>query len=172
MFAILAVFTAQMAILTYIRPLLESFAGLSISAVSALLLVFGVANFIGTSASSFVMKTSLKLALALPPLVTALSFSTLLATGGSPVVCTIVVAFWGFACGIVPVAWSTWVTQNVKDDTENAGGLQIAVIQLANTIGAAIGGYVYDSSGVVGPAMLGVALMLMTTTLVAVRVKV
>lgn len=171
MLSILLVFTAQMGILTYIRPLLESVAGFDVTGVSVTLLIFGIANFIGTSTSSVLLGASLKLCLALPPLVTAFALMAVLASGGNHHVATLAILLWGFACGIFPVAWSTWVTRNLSDDAENAGGLQVAVIQLANTIGAAIGGFVFDTSGVTGPTILGIGLMFVTFVLVAAAVR-
>lgn len=171
MLAILIVFTAQMGMLTYIRPLLETFAGFGVSGVSVLLLVFGVANFFGTSTSSIMLRFSLRLALTLPPLVTALSFAAILVSGGNHYVSSAAIMLWGVACGIVPVAWSTWVTRNLSDDAENAGSLQVAVIQLANALGAAVGGLIFDATGVTGPTFMGIALMLATFLLAATCVQ-
>jgi predicted MFS family arabinose efflux permease len=67
------------------------------------------------------------------------------------------VALWGLAFGAVPVAWSTWLTRTVPDQAESAGGLLVAAIQLAISIGAAAGGAVFDLSdanGVFGSAGL------------------
>ena len=48
---------------------------------------------------------------------------------------------------MVPVGWSTWITRSLADQAEKAGSIQVAVIQLANTCGAAIGGYALDNIG-------------------------
>jgi predicted MFS family arabinose efflux permease len=54
------------------------------------------------------------------------------------------VALCGLAFGAVPVAWSTWLTRTVPDQAESAGGLLVAAIQLAITVGAAAGGAIFD----------------------------
>jgi DHA1 family purine ribonucleoside efflux pump-like MFS transporter len=80
-------------------------------------------------------------------------------------------AVWGFLFGAIPVGWSTWVTQELPDDAENAGGLQVAVIQLANTAGAAIGGYVFDRDGATAPLVTSGLLMTVTAILVVLSVR-
>jgi predicted MFS family arabinose efflux permease len=81
------------------------------------------------------------------PLVMAI-FAAALATSNSTLSMDLaVIALWGLAFGAVPVAWSTWLTRTVPDETESAGGLLVAAIQLAITIGAAGGGAIYDFKG-------------------------
>lgn len=62
----------------------------------------------------------------------------------------VMVVLWGLAFGAVPVAWSTWLTRTVPDQAESAGGLLVAAVQLAITIGAAAGGMLFDISGITG----------------------
>jgi DHA1 family purine ribonucleoside efflux pump-like MFS transporter len=54
------------------------------------------------------------------------------------------------AFGAVPVAWSTWITRTVPDEAESGGGLIVAAVQLAITLGAAAGGVIFDASGAKG----------------------
>lgn len=58
------------------------------------------------------------------------------------------------------------VTRNVPDDAENAGGLHVAVIQLANTVGASLGGYGFDLAGATAPFVTAVILMIAAAGLV------
>ncbi|EBW6088477.1 MFS transporter, partial [Salmonella enterica subsp. enterica serovar Enteritidis] len=73
---------------------------------------------------------------------------------------------------LVPVGWSTWITRSLADQAEKAGSIQVAVIQLANTCGAAVGGYALDNLGLLSPLALSGTLMLLTALLVASKVKV
>ena len=66
----------------------------------------------------------------------------------------------------------TWITRSLADQAEKAGSIQVAVIQLANTCGAAVGGYALDNLGLLSPLVLAGSLMLMTALLVATKVKV
>lgn len=66
--------------------------------------------------------------------------------GHLTVLAGLLVALWGFAFGLVPVAWSTWLATTVPDEAESAGGLLVASIQLAISA-AAGGGAVFDLHG-------------------------
>lgn len=159
MAALFCVFTANMAFFAYVRPLLETKAGLGLAALSGVLLLFGLGNFLGTSLSGVALKHSLKATLLLAPLLLAAAATGMMASASVPVI-AMLVAIWGFLFGAIPVGWSSWVAQNLGDDAENAGGLQVAVIQLANTAGAACGGIAFDHSGANGTLALSGALML------------
>ena len=78
---------------------------------------------------------------------------------------------WGFAFALVPVGWSTWITRSLADQAEKAGSIQVAVIQLANTCGAAAGGVALDHLGLTSPLVISGTLMLLTALLVAAKVR-
>ena len=46
-----------------------------------------------------------------------------------------------------PVAWWTWLARTVPDEAEAGGGLMVAIVQLAITLGATVGGVVFDAAG-------------------------
>ena len=54
---------------------------------------------------------------------------------------------WGFFGTAAPVGWATWLSRVLRDDAEAGGGLQVAVIQFAITVGAAAGGLRFDWTG-------------------------
>ena len=137
-----------------------------------MLLSFGIASFIGTSFSSVILKRSVKLALAGAPLVLAVSALVLTLWGGEKVVAAGIAIIWGLAFALVPVGWSTWITRSLADQAEKAGSIQVAVIQLANTCGAAIGGLALDRLGLTSPLMISGALMLLTAVLVTAKVRI
>ncbi|MBZ9325326.1 MFS transporter, partial [Escherichia coli] len=91
--------------------------------------------------------------------------------GSDKIVATGVAIIWGLTFALVPVGWSTWITRSLADQAEKAGSIQVAVIQLANTCGAAIGGYALDNIGLTSPLMLSGTLMLLTALLVTAKVK-
>ncbi|MGX2008487.1 MFS transporter, partial [Enterobacter asburiae] len=111
-----------------------------VDGLTLVLLSFGIASFIGTSLSSVILRRSVKAALTAAPLVLATSATVLVLWGESQVVASAVAIIWGFAFALIPVGWSTWITRSLSDQAEKAGSIQVAVIQLANTCGAAIGG--------------------------------
>ncbi|HCB0989808.1 TPA: MFS transporter, partial [Klebsiella variicola subsp. variicola] len=98
--------------------------------------------------------------------------ASLVLWGESKIVASTVAIIWGFAFALIPVGWSTWITRSLSDQAEKAGSIQVAVIQLANTCGAAVGGIALDHLGLLSPLVLSGVLMLFTGLLVAAKVKV
>lgn len=172
MCAIFMAFAGQFAFFTYIRPVYMTLAGFDVDGLTLVLLSFGIASFIGTSLSSVILRRSVKAALTAAPLVLATSATVLVLWGESQVVASAVAIIWGFAFALIPVGWSTWITRSLSDQAEKAGSIQVSVIQLANTCGAAIGGVALDHLGLLSPLVISGALMLLTGLLVAVKVRV
>lgn len=69
------------------------------------------------------------------------------ALGALPVPAGLLLAGWGLVATAAPVAWWTWLARTLPDDAEAGGGLLVAVVQLAITAGASIGGLLVDASG-------------------------
>lgn len=172
MIAIFMSFAGQFAFFTYIRPIYMNLAGFGVDGLTLVLLSFGIASFVGTSFSAVILKHSVKLALAGAPLILALSALVLALWGSEKAVAAGIAIIWGLAFALVPVGWSTWITRSLADQAEKAGSIQVAVIQLANTCGAAIGGLALDRLGLMSPLMISGALMLLTALLVTVKVRI
>lgn len=172
MCAIFMAFAGQFAFFTYIRPVYMTLAGFDVDGLTLVLLSFGIASFIGTSLSSVLLKRSVKAALAIAPLVLTACAVALVLWGESKIIASTVAIIWGFAFALIPVGWSTWITRSLSDQAEKAGSIQVAVIQLANTCGAAVGGIALDHLGLLSPLVFSGILMLFTGLLVAAKVKV
>lgn len=172
MCAIFMAFAGQFAFFTYIRPVYMTLAGFDVDGLTLVLLSFGIASFVGTSLSSMILKHSVKMALTVAPLLLAICATTLVLWGESQVIASAVAVIWGFAFALIPVGWSTWITRSLSDQAEKAGSIQVAVIQLANTCGAAVGGVALDHLGLLSPLVISGALMLLTGLLVAGKVRV
>ncbi|MCB1631731.1 MAG: MFS transporter [Steroidobacteraceae bacterium] len=171
MFAIFCVFAGQFAFFTYMRPFYESVTGLDATGFSVLLLAFGAANFLGTSLSAPLLNANLKRALAVAPLVLSLCAGSLLMFGAQPSIAAAATVVWGLAFGVIPVGWSTWVTRTLGDEAESAGGLQVAVIQLANTAGASLGGVAFEMAGSLAPLVIACTLLFVTAVIVGARMQ-
>lgn len=168
MFAVTLVFTGHFAFFTYLRPFLEDVAGVGVNALSAILLGYGVANFLFTPVAGRALERGLRpMMIAMPALMVVLG-AALALFGKLTALDAVLVALWGAAFGGVPVAWSTWVTRVVPDEAESAGGLIVAAIQLAISLGAAAGGVVFDANGATGVFVAAaVVLVVAVTTIVA-----
>jgi predicted MFS family arabinose efflux permease len=168
MAAVMLVFGGHFGFFTYLRPFLESEAHFDAAGVSMILLGFGLANLVGTSAVGWMVRRSLRWTLALVPLSMAAIAVTLATLSASAWLTAVLVSLWGFAFGTIPVAWSTWLTRTVPDQAETGGGLYVAAVQLAIALGAAGGGLAHDSAGASG-TFVASALALLAAACVVLR---
>ncbi len=167
MICIVLVFSGHFGLFTYVRPFLEGVARASLDEIALMLLGFGVANFAGTLLAGLMVERSLRLTLALVPLLIAVAALGLAELHGGLLLQASLIALWGVGFGTIPVAWSTWMAQAVPDETESGGGLIVAAVQLAITVGAAGGGMIYATTGgVVGVFVTAGLLMLVTSGIV------
>ena len=148
--ATLWVFAGYSTFFTYLRPFLEKISGIDVNILSLILLVFGVANLIGTTLARHLLERNLSRSLSGFPIIMGLMVAGLLTVPGSPLLAAGLIGMWGLAFGVIQVGWPTWLTRTIADEAEIAGGIQVAVIQLAITTGAGIGGWVVDRTGVSG----------------------
>lgn len=159
MASILMLFMGQFALFTYLRPFLENVTGLAIPALSAMLLVMGLAGVAGTWWIGRLLRTRLFGVLIAIPLVMSVLAVALIAFGTIPVPVSLLLVAWGFFGTAAPVGWGTWLSRTLPEDAEAGGGLQVAVIQLAITGGAAIGGTLFDAIGWWSAFAFGAALL-------------
>lgn len=171
MLATILIFSGHFAFFTYLRPFLETVARTSVEGVSLILLGFGLANFIGTSVAGYLLSRNLHLTLALVPFVMSFLALLMVLFGHSVLLDAVLIALWGFAFGLVPVGWSTWLATTVPDEAESAGGLLVASIQLAISAGAAGGGLIFDMSGASGVFTGSSVLLLSAMAIVFIGVK-
>jgi predicted MFS family arabinose efflux permease len=147
MIAVALLFMGQFALFTYLRPFLENTTGVSVSLLSLILLVMGGAGLIGTWLIDRLVSRSLTATLVLAPLAMAMVALALIAMGTLPLPTAALLALWGLIGTALPVAWWTWLSRTLPDDAEAGGGLMVAVVQLAITLGAAGGGLLFDAGG-------------------------
>ena len=165
MLATILIFSGHFAFFTYLRPFLETVGQASVETISLILLGFGIANFVGTSVAGHLLARNLRLTLALVPFAMGVLALMMVAFGHLAMLDGLLVALWGFAFGLVPVGWSTWLATTVPDEAESAGGLLVASIQLAISAGAAGGGAVFDLNGASG-VFAGSGLLLVTAMVI------
>lgn len=147
MAAVALFFLGQFTLATYLRPFLETVTRVDVPTISLLLLVSGVAGLLGTALIGAALRRRLHGLLVAMPLAMAVVAVALAALGGAPVLVGVLLALWGLIGTAAPVAWWTWLSRVLPDEAEAGGGLMVAVIQLAITLGAAGGGVLYDRGG-------------------------
>ncbi|WP_421916206.1 MFS transporter [Mesorhizobium sp.] len=169
---VLLIASGHFAGFTYVRPFLEKVPVLGIQTISLVLLAYGVGGFFGNLAGGFMAERNLKAAVALAPLLIAVSAVLLLTFGASPAIAAMAVAAWGFAFGAVPVGLQTWLIREAPDQAESAGGLMVATFQVAIALGAVFGGLLVDHAGVASAfAYCGAATLLAALTVFALGPK-
>ncbi|MBS3666657.1 MFS transporter [Vreelandella boliviensis] len=159
--AVVLMISGHFAGFTYIRPLLEEVAQLSVSAISAVLLGFGIGGFFGNFAGAFIAERSERNAIIFGGALIIAITITLLFAGSLASVTAISIALWGFAFGAFPIGFQTWIVRAAPDQVEAAGGLIVAAFQVAIASGAIGGGILVDYLGALG----GPLLALITTSL-------
>ncbi len=140
-------FMGQFALFTYLRPFLETVTHVSLTKLSLILLVMGVSGFIGTLLIGRFLKDWLYRTLIIIPLLMAVIAIALTLFGYSPLLTTLLLGIWGLVGTAAPVAWWTWLAKTLPNDAEAGGGLIVAIVQLAITAGATLGGILFDLSG-------------------------
>ncbi|HEY5721765.1 MAG TPA: MFS transporter [Allosphingosinicella sp.] len=166
MLAVTLFFMGQFALFTYLRPFLESVTAVNVTTLSLMLLGLGVAGLGGTYAIGIALKRSLYGLLISMPLAMAMIAGGLVAAGHSPITVAVLLVLWGLIGTAAPVAWWTWVSRVLPGEAEAGGGLMVAVVQLAITLGAAVGGMLFDRWGYQA-TFLSCAALLISSALVA-----
>lgn len=158
-------FAGAFSAFTYFRPFLETRTQVDLPQLSALLLALGLAGFVGTTAVSMLLRRHLYRMLRWLPLVLGVITLALLAVEHHFWSVALMLILWGALNSAIPVAWSAWITQGISDSPESGGGLMVAAIQLAITLGAAVGGWLLDSLSI-SATFMGSALLLTAASMV------
>ncbi|WLG31280.1 MFS transporter [Pseudomonas lurida] len=165
MLAVSAFFMGQFMLFTYLRPFLETVTQVSVSRLSLILLVLGVAGLAGTFLIERFLKKGLFLTLVIIPLLMAGIALALVRMGNSTVLTTLLLGLWGLVATAAPVGWWTWLSKTLPDHAEAGGGLMVAIIQLAIASGAILGGQVFDMSGYEATFELSAAVLVVAAAL-------
>lgn len=147
MLAVSAFFMGQFVLFTYLRPFLETVTQVDTPTLSLLLLMIGVAGFIGTAAISTFLKWHFYPTLISIPLLMAAIAVALIFFGSSVAVVAALLGLWGLVATAAPVGWWSWLASTLPHDAEAGGGLMVAVIQLAIALGSSVGGLLFDTRG-------------------------
>jgi predicted MFS family arabinose efflux permease len=166
--AVLFLIAGHFAAYTYLKPLLQQVFGLTPRGVTALLLAYGAAGFVGTFAGGSLVARSVRgtTLLAAVLLAAALLLSTVLGDGLAAGAAVVVV--WGIAFGLIPVALTGWMLEAVPDAPEAGQALLVTGFQVAIAFGALLGGLVVDGWGISSTMLMSCALVLAAVGVVGV----
>jgi len=102
-------FMGQFTLFTYIRPFLETVTRVDAATVTLVLLVIGVAGFIGTTLIGRVLKRGFYPTLMAIPVLMAITALALIAFGSHVAIVTALLGLWGLISTAAPVGWWAWV---------------------------------------------------------------
>lgn len=159
MISVMLFFMGQFTLFTYLRPFLESVTGVNVEELSIVLLGMGVSGLAGTYFIGTVLKKNLYSILILTPVFMLLIGVALILFGSSLTVTALLLCAWGFFATSAPVAWWTWLSKTLPHDAEGGGGLMVAIIQLAITLGSAVGGLFFDMHGYQSTFLLSIFIL-------------
>jgi predicted MFS family arabinose efflux permease len=145
--------------------LMENVTQLSVGAISAILLGYGIGGFFGNFAGGYIAGRSERHAIVFGGTLIALVAASLLLAGHSAIVTAIAIVLWGFAFGAFPVGFQIWIVRAAPDQAEGAGGLLVAAFQIAIATGAIGGGLLVDNIGASGGPIFAVIAMMSGTLL-------
>lgn len=160
-----ALFMGQFALFTYVRPFLETVTQVDVSTLSLILLVIGVAGFIGTALIGSVLQRSLYGTLIAIPILMAVIAMALIPFGGWVVAVFVLLGLWGLLATSAPVGWWSWIAQALPRNAEAGGGLMVAVIQLSIALGSTVGGLLFDAAGYRSTFIASAAVLLLAAGL-------
>jgi len=161
MTGILLLFMGQFALFTYLRPFLETVTHVNAAQLSTLLLILGVTGLVGTFLISLMLHRHVYRYLIIIPFMMA-GIAGAFVLGGQHIwFVAILMGLWGFIGTSAPVAWNTWLAQTLHQDAEVGGGLMVAIIQFAITLGATLGGMLYDTHGYTATFYLSAIILLL-----------
>jgi len=161
-----AFFMGKFALFTYVRPFLETITRVEVATLSLILLVIGVAGFIGTALIGSILKRSLYGTLSAIPVLMAVIAVALIPFGGWVGAVFVLLGLWGLLATSAPVGWWSWIARAMPHNAEAGGGLMVAVIQLSIALGSTVGGLLFDASGYRSTFVASAAVLLLSAFLV------
>ena len=171
MLAVGAFFMGQFALFTYLRPFLETVTRVNVATLSVVLLIMGVAGFVGTVVIGQFLKTGIYAALTVIPIAMAAIALTLIAAGASVDATVALLGVWGLVGTAAPVGWWSWLARTLPQDAEAGGGLMVAVVQLSIALGSTVGGALFDRIGYQGTLAASAGILLIAASLVSLTAR-
>ncbi|ELC6751110.1 MFS transporter [Salmonella enterica] len=159
-------FMGQFTLFTYIRPFLEMVTRVDAATVTLVLLVIGVAGFIGTTLIGRVLKRGFYPTLMAIPVLMAITALALIAFGSQVAIVTALLGLWGLISTAAPVGWWAWVPRTFPQNAEAGGGLMVAMVQLSIALGSTVGGLLFDHHGYQSTFLASAAMLIIATVLI------
>lgn len=156
MLMVALVFGAHFSTYTFISPLLQQ--DFSMSAITLLLLAFGVIGFFSNALTSAFVATRLKSAVATMTALLLCALSAMILLDHARIGEIAAMLMWGVAFGAIPLCFSVWIQRGTADQAEAGSAMFVSVIQVAIALGSSVGGAIVDRAGIRADLVLGCVL--------------
>ncbi|MFE5143168.1 MFS transporter [Streptomyces fagopyri] len=156
------IFFGHFAAYTYITPYLEEKAHFGSSAVTLVLLGYGVAGLVGNFAAGAIIGRNLRAVYITAAVLVAAAVGLLTTLTDTAPAVVVLVMIWGAAFGAVPLALQTWILRATPEAPESGMALLVSACQIALATGSLIGGLVVDGYGTSSGFALGGTLALLS----------
>lgn len=139
--------TAHFAAYTYVRPALESIAGLSAASIGTMLLIYGIVGIVGTFISGPSAARSPKITVVILSLGVTVTLLLLPALADTAITAAVFMAAWGLFYGGVSVSTQTWIAHAAPAHREAVSALWVGIFNASIAFGAFTGGQIHDGTG-------------------------
>lgn len=164
--AVLLIFVGQFAAYTYLSPYLINEAAMSPVSLSAILLGFGIAGFLGNMAGGWAVTRSPSWTLIGTALLMGLPMILLSGMASVAPAVVMLVMLWGVGFGLLPIAMQSWLFGMAPDKLEAMGAIFVSSAQVSIGVGALAGGLAVDHLGVLSALTLGGTLAILTAVVI------
>jgi predicted MFS family arabinose efflux permease len=131
---------------TYVAPFLEKHTDSTPTAISALLLAYGVTGIVANLTVSSALSRRLYVTVVSIMVMLAVSAVLMPILGTVTVGAALILLVWGFAYGAVPIALQTWVFTADPSTPEGGSALYISAFQISVAGGSLLGGQLLDAT--------------------------
>ncbi|WP_129785650.1 MFS transporter [Promicromonospora panici] len=139
--------TAHFAAYTYVRPALESFAGLDASRIASMLLLYGVLGVLGNFVAGLTAARSPMTVVGALSLGIAATLALMPSLATAAAAAAVAMAVWGFLYGGVSVSTQASFAHAAPAQREAASALWVSAFNASIALGAFTGGHAYDEAG-------------------------
>lgn len=139
--------TAHFAAYTYVRPALESFAGLNSSLIGTMLLIYGILGIIGNFIAGPTASKTPKAVVTILSLGIAATLALFPSLATTTIAAAVLMAAWGLFYGGLSVSTQAWIAQAAPAHREAASALWVSIFNASIALGSLTGGQIYDGAG-------------------------
>lgn len=160
--------TGHFVAFAFIGPILRDIAGLPVSAIGPILLLYGLVGMAGNFAAGALLGRSVAAVVITILAVITLTVGVLPITGFQPASGVVLLLLWGLFFGGLSVSMQTWMIKAAPSAVEAATALWVAIWNLSIGLGALVGGFAVDHISLRGAAWIATALVLTGTVTAAI----